>query len=235
MKGLGDGMVCSPRGAVRVHPQSPSTTRERYRITSIPSMHRAGAPRGPSPNPPVLPGRWIGGLYGLLARIGGLEWRHCDIVTVTSHQWSHSDFKGIPQTFQTCHNTHWQLFFLYVVMLLGLLNELQIMTHCDLCIAFTSWTMLTLVHCPCVLTNRRSGGGFNRGFRVRDSSVMTCVQERAALTYFYGKRKVLANGLSMAPLEVYKDTTTSRPIIHPHGSALERSIYVLRRWSDWLR
>ena len=40
-----------------------------------------------------------------------------------------------------------------------------------------------------VLTNRQSGGGFNRGFRVRDSSVMTYVQERAALTYFYGKRK----------------------------------------------
>ena len=53
-----------------------------------------------------------------------------------------------------------------------------------------------------VLTNRRSGGGFNRGFRVRDSSVMTYIQERAALNYFYGKRKVLADGLSTAPLEV---------------------------------
>ena len=53
-----------------------------------------------------------------------------------------------------------------------------------------------------VLTNRRSGGGVNRGFRVRNSSVMTYIQERAALTYFYGKRKVLADGLSTAPLEV---------------------------------
>ena len=53
-----------------------------------------------------------------------------------------------------------------------------------------------------VLTNRRSGGGINRGFRVRGSSVMTYIQERAALTYFYGKRKVLADGLSTAPLEV---------------------------------
>ena len=53
-----------------------------------------------------------------------------------------------------------------------------------------------------VLTNRQSGGGFNRGFRVRDSSVMTYVQERAALTYFYGKRKVLAEGLTTTPLEV---------------------------------
>ena len=53
-----------------------------------------------------------------------------------------------------------------------------------------------------VLKNRRSGGGFNRGFRVRDSSVMTYIQERAALIYFYGKRKVLPDGLSTAPLEV---------------------------------
>ncbi len=53
-----------------------------------------------------------------------------------------------------------------------------------------------------MLKNRRSGGGFNGGFRVRDSSVMTYMQERAELTYFYGKRKVLADGLSTAPLEV---------------------------------
>ena len=53
-----------------------------------------------------------------------------------------------------------------------------------------------------VLTNRRSGGGFNRGFRVRDSSVMTYIQERAALTYFYPKRKVLEDGLTTAPLDL---------------------------------
>ena len=53
-----------------------------------------------------------------------------------------------------------------------------------------------------VLTNQRSGSGVNRGFRVRDSSVMTYVQERAALTYFYPKRKVLADGLSTAPLDL---------------------------------
>ena len=53
-----------------------------------------------------------------------------------------------------------------------------------------------------VLTNRRSGSGVNRGFRVRDSSVMTYVQERAALTYFYPKRKVLDDGLSTAPLDL---------------------------------
>ena len=53
-----------------------------------------------------------------------------------------------------------------------------------------------------VLTNRRSGSGVNRGFRVRDSSVMTYIQEKAALTYFYPKRKVLADGLSTAPLDL---------------------------------
>ena len=44
-----------------------------------------------------------------------------------------------------------------------------------------------------VLTNRRSGSGVNRGFRVHNSTVMTYVQEREALTYFYAKRKVLAD------------------------------------------
>ena len=55
-----------------------------------------------------------------------------------------------------------------------------------------------------VLTNRRSGSGVNRSFRVQDSFVMTYVQDRATLTYFYGKRKVFATGVSTAPLEVYK-------------------------------
>ena len=53
-----------------------------------------------------------------------------------------------------------------------------------------------------VLTNRRSGSGVNRGFRVHNSSMMTYVQERATLTYFYPKRKVLADGLSTAPLDL---------------------------------
>ena len=53
-----------------------------------------------------------------------------------------------------------------------------------------------------VLTNRRSGSGVNRGFRVHNSSMMTYVQERAALTYFYGKRIVLADGITTAPLDL---------------------------------
>ena len=53
-----------------------------------------------------------------------------------------------------------------------------------------------------VLTNRRSGGGTNRGFRVHRSTVMTYVQERAALTYFYAKRVVYEDGLSTGPVDV---------------------------------
>ena len=53
-----------------------------------------------------------------------------------------------------------------------------------------------------VLTQKRSGNGWNRGFRVRESAVFTYVQERAALTYFYPKRKVLDDGLTTAPLDV---------------------------------
>ena len=53
-----------------------------------------------------------------------------------------------------------------------------------------------------VLTNRRSGSGVNRGFRVHNSTVMTYVQEREALTYFYAKSKVLADGLTTAPLDI---------------------------------
>ena len=53
-----------------------------------------------------------------------------------------------------------------------------------------------------VLTNRRSGSGKNRGFRVNHSSVLTYVQERAALTYFYAKRVVLEDGVSTGPVDV---------------------------------
>ena len=53
-----------------------------------------------------------------------------------------------------------------------------------------------------VLTNRRSGSVKNRGFRVRHSTVLTYVQERAALTYFYAKRVVHEDGVSTGPVDV---------------------------------
>ena len=53
-----------------------------------------------------------------------------------------------------------------------------------------------------VLTNRRSGSGKNRGFRVHKSTVLTYVQERAALTYFYAKRVVHEDGVTTGPVDV---------------------------------
>ena len=53
-----------------------------------------------------------------------------------------------------------------------------------------------------VLTNRRSGSGKNRGFRVRKSTVLTYVQERAALTYFYAKRVVHEDEVTTGPVDV---------------------------------
>ena len=53
-----------------------------------------------------------------------------------------------------------------------------------------------------VLTNRRSGSGKNRGFRVRHSTVLTYVQERAALTYFYAKRVLHEDRVRTGPVDV---------------------------------
>ena len=53
-----------------------------------------------------------------------------------------------------------------------------------------------------VFANRRSGSGKNRGFRVHPLSVLTYVQERAALTYFYAKRVVHKDGVSTGSVGV---------------------------------
>ena len=53
-----------------------------------------------------------------------------------------------------------------------------------------------------VLTNRRSEGGTNRGFRVHHSTVLTYVQERAALTYLYAKRVVHEDGVTTGQVDV---------------------------------
>ncbi len=53
-----------------------------------------------------------------------------------------------------------------------------------------------------VLTNQASGRGINRGFRSLHASVVTYTQARTGLTYFYGKRKVLEDGISTAPLDI---------------------------------
>jgi hypothetical protein len=42
-----------------------------------------------------------------------------------------------------------------------------------------------------VLLTKRSGSGTNRGFRSVDNTVCTYLQQRAGISYFYPKRKVL--------------------------------------------
>ena len=53
-----------------------------------------------------------------------------------------------------------------------------------------------------VLLSKKSGSGTNRGFRVVENKMYTYLQERAGLSYFYPKRKVLADGMSTAPLDI---------------------------------
>ena len=70
-----------------------------------------------------------------------------------------------------------------------------------------------------VLTNRRSGGGINRGFRVRDSSVMTCRRTEHG-----------APGPVMDYYTLYRGCLSNR-----HGPSLAAPIHVHRRRTDGLR
>ena len=47
-----------------------------------------------------------------------------------------------------------------------------------------------------VLLSKKSGSSTNRGFRSMDNQVFTYFQERTGFSYFYPKRKVLADGVS---------------------------------------
>ena len=53
-----------------------------------------------------------------------------------------------------------------------------------------------------VLENQKSGGGDNRGFRVIDNAMYTYVQQRDALSYFYGKRQICEDNVSTLPLDI---------------------------------
>ena len=53
-----------------------------------------------------------------------------------------------------------------------------------------------------VLLTKMSGSGTNRGFRSVDNTVYTYLQQRAGFSYVYPKRKVLADGVSTAPLDI---------------------------------
>ena len=53
-----------------------------------------------------------------------------------------------------------------------------------------------------VLRTRKSGSGQNTGFRGDGKKMYTYTQERDALSYFYGKRQVAADGVSTTPLMI---------------------------------
>jgi hypothetical protein len=53
-----------------------------------------------------------------------------------------------------------------------------------------------------VLTTQTPGQGLNRGFRARDNGISTYDQKRNGFSYFYCKRKVLADGVTTVPLDL---------------------------------
>ena len=53
-----------------------------------------------------------------------------------------------------------------------------------------------------VLKTKQSSSGTNKGFRVKNNSIYTYVQERCGFSYFYPKRKELDDGVSTCPLDI---------------------------------
>ena len=49
---------------------------------------------------------------------------------------------------------------------------------------------------------KQNSSGVNRGFRVVNNTMYTYTQVRDAFSYFYPKRKVLADGVSTTPLDI---------------------------------
>jgi len=53
-----------------------------------------------------------------------------------------------------------------------------------------------------VLTTQIGERGENMGFRAKDNHIFTYTQSRCGFTYFYCKRKVLADGIHTVPLDI---------------------------------
>ena len=53
-----------------------------------------------------------------------------------------------------------------------------------------------------VLRHHQSASGINRGMRMRGNTMYSYIQQKDAFTYFYGKRKVLSDGVSTTYLDV---------------------------------
>jgi hypothetical protein len=60
----------------------------------------------------------------------------------------------------------------------------------------------TVEHYRSVLETGRAVSGVNRGFRKKDNTLYTYQQSRRGLTYFYAKRRVLADGVSTTHLDI---------------------------------
>ena len=88
-----------------------------------------------------------------------------------------------------------------------------------------------------VLTNRRSGSGVNRGFRVHNSSMMTYVQERAAphllLSEAESPRRRTEHGAPGPVMDYY--TLYRGCLSNRHGPSLAAPIHVHRCRTDGLR
>ena len=57
-------------------------------------------------------------------------------------------------------------------------------------------------HYEHVLATQQNFRARNQGTRAKDESMVTYKQDKNALTYFYPKRKVLANGCTTVPLDI---------------------------------
>jgi hypothetical protein len=53
-----------------------------------------------------------------------------------------------------------------------------------------------------VLFNDAKDMCMNKGFRVVNNEMVTYIQQKKGLSYVYDKRKVLADGVSTAPLDI---------------------------------
>ena len=57
-------------------------------------------------------------------------------------------------------------------------------------------------HYKHVLNTKQNFRACNQGIRAKDESMVTYKQDKNALTYFYPKRKVLADGRTTVPLDI---------------------------------
>ena len=76
---------------------------------------------------------------------------------------------------------------------------------------FLSWYQpLTISDWLTNCLSKRSSSGVNRGFRVVNNSVYTYNQVRDGFSYFYPKRKILEDGITTRPLDIWMIVITNK-------------------------